>query len=390
MQSPAVASVPPPAVDHPPAAPRTLTDVVNAWRSEGPLVRVPTGIEALDRLCRGGLPVPWRVVLVGAPSAGKTGLGVILADHLARIAGAAGLCVGILAVDEDPEDLAVRFAQLAGFSVAEAEQRRPDTLDRLATALRGLRVRLYDGRHSIESAAADLADWCEAEQSRGMLMVDSLQAAHSDAGPPAATDRELVTANVRAIRDAGSRHRLLTVATSEANRVSYRDPDATQSRGRDMASGAESRAIEFSAQTLLMLRTPEGHDDVISVSMPKNRRADRGTFWLRLDRETHTVAECANPTADPRDAIDERRATRQAERSLRDALKLVPILEAHPAGLGELALRRAAGGAGLKWGPARLNAARDALVAGVDGVRLVDIGEERRRCWVLRRDEPVS
>jgi len=75
--------------------------IVAAWRTEGRLVRVPTGIEPLDRMCRGGLPVPWRVILVGAPSAGKTALAVVIAYMLASACFDAGLCVGILAVDEE-------------------------------------------------------------------------------------------------------------------------------------------------------------------------------------------------------------------------------------------------------------------------------------------------
>src|SRR5450432_984912 len=78
---------------NPPASP---ADVVERWGREGPLVRVPTGIAPFDQACRGGLPIPWRVLIVGAPSAGKTLVAVTIADTLARALADVGLCVGVL------------------------------------------------------------------------------------------------------------------------------------------------------------------------------------------------------------------------------------------------------------------------------------------------------
>src|SRR5689334_4942679 len=77
------------------------SSIATRWGTRGPLVRLPTGIAVLDDACRGGLSVPGRVALVGAPSVGKTAIAVIIADHMARLE--SGPCVGILAVDEDCE-----------------------------------------------------------------------------------------------------------------------------------------------------------------------------------------------------------------------------------------------------------------------------------------------
>jgi KaiC/GvpD/RAD55 family RecA-like ATPase len=374
----------------PSATPTTPADVVRGWQSEGPLVRVPTGIETLDRMCRGGLPVPWRVVFVGAPSAGKTGVATIIANRMALAAGAAGLFVGILAVDEEPEDLTVRFAQMAGYTVKEAEQRDPAQLGEIAEALSAHRIRLYDCTHTIESAADDLAGWCTAEDGRGVLFVDSMQAATSEAAANATTPREMVEGNVRAIRWVSTHHRLLVVATSEANRASYRNDDAAQT-SNDMAAGAESRAIEFSAQTLLMLRTPKDEPNVIHARVAKNRRAERGEFWLQLDREGHTVKECPNPDADPAAVANREEAKRAGARAevARDAKELARLLFRHPQGLGERELRAELKAAGLKWGRDRLDAARIALTSGRDGVRLVDAAPAKggQRCWRLERTD---
>lgn len=151
--------------------------IVNTWRKDGPLLRLSTGIEPLDNLCRGGFSVPRRVVFVGAPGAGKTAIGIILANHVARAAAEAGAVVGILAVDEDPEDITVRLAQLAGFSVEEAEERDSAVLASMADALSELRIRLYDSTHTIDAAAAHVAEWANACRVAGVLIIDSLQAA---------------------------------------------------------------------------------------------------------------------------------------------------------------------------------------------------------------------
>lgn len=363
----------------PAASPETPSSIVAHWRTEGPLLRVPTGIEALDRMCRGGLPVPWRVVIVGAPGAGKTAIETIGADKLARNAADSGLCVGILAIDEEPDDITVRLAQIAGFSVAQLELRDPDVLAEVEAALAGLRVRFYDAAHTIESAATDVAEWCRSQRRRGMLVIDSVQAATSVQARSAKSPREHVEGNVRAIRWASTHHRLLVVATSEANRNSYRSDDAADTTN-DMAAGAESRSIEFGAQTLLMLRTPKDHPDVIHVRVAKNRRADRGEFWLRLDRDRHTVTECPDPDADPAKAYnrqEQRRAGVRAE-VLGDAETLAALLVRHPQGLGKRELRAALKAAGNKWGVERLDAARHALRAGHKGVRLVEEPDDKR------------
>jgi len=352
----------------------TPVSIIESWRQDGPLRRIPTGIEALDGLCRGGLPVPWRVTIVGAPSAGKTATEVCIADRIARAAGSAGACVGILGVDEEPEDLTVRLVQIAGFSVHDAEQRDPDALDRMAAAVGDLRVRLYDGRHTIEAAGAAVADWAKLEGRPGVLFIDSIQAASSVAASRATGPREKVEGNINAMRRVSTSLRLLVIATSEANRNAYRN-DAAAAESNDLAAGAESRAIEFGSQTQLMLRTPKDHPDVIHVRIAKNRRAYIGEFWLRLDREGHRLTETTDPLAGPA-ADEDREHGRQAATSAavqRDAKALATLLAREPDGLGERDLRAALRDAGHKWGVDRLNAARRRLGGGLGGVRLVQV-----------------
>lgn len=357
----------------PSRAPTTPADVIERWRIEGPLVRLRTGIRALDDLCRGGFPIPWRVFIVGAPSAGKTFVDVIIGDHLSSDDD--GLCVGLLAVDEEDDDIVTRLVQIAGFTVKQAEGREHDDLDRMRDALARGRVRIYDASYTIAEAAADLAAWAASQGRRAGLFVDSIQTVRPDG--PADTPRLAVEANVRAVRAASTDHRMLVVATSEANRASYRGQGA-EDESNDLAAGAESRALEYGAQTQLMLRTPKDHPEVIHVRVAKNRRATKGEFWLRMDREAHSVTEIGNPAEDPSAAAkgDEKKREKNRGGVTRDARDLIPLVRARP-GIGEVALRVAVKAAGLTFGRERLGAALEVAAEGIAGVRIVDRGTDK-------------
>jgi hypothetical protein len=183
---------------------------------------------------------------------------------------------------------------------------------------------------------------------------------------------------------------MIVVATSEANRNAYRN-EAASEMSNDLAAGAESRTLEYSAQTLLMLRTPKDHRDVIHVRVAKNRRADAGVeFWLRLDRDRHALTECPNPDASPQARAEEQDRKRAGVRAevAADADALAEVLRKHPR-VGEKALRAALPLAGLQWGRDRLEAAKACLSAGHRGTRLVDRGPGAKGApkeWCLEPD----
>jgi RecA/RadA recombinase len=342
------------------ARPLTPGDIVKNWQSAGRIDRVPTGFPTLDDACRGGLPAPWRVTIVGAPSAGKTGLALVLGYRLE----AAGFCVGILGVDEEPEDHAARVAQMCGFTIAQCELRDPETLDAMAAKMAALRIRFYDSTHTIESAADDLGAWAKAEGRRAAFIVDTVQTARSNAGANAKSPRETVEANATALRTVGTKHRLLLVMLSEANRGSYRKEDAAETQN-DLAAGAESRALEFMAQTLMMLRTPRGHADVVHVSVPKNRKGAKSgfEFWLHLDRDRHALTECSDPTSDPGEVQRGERERHAKNRGVleREARKVLQVIVRHP-GVGRRGLCAALKLAGVKMGVPTLDACLELLV----------------------------
>jgi KaiC/GvpD/RAD55 family RecA-like ATPase len=366
------------------ARPVTPSEIARGWAADGPLVRVATGFPTLDEACRGGFPVPWRVVIVGAPSAGKTALLIVIAQ---RMATDGGLCVGVLGVDEEPDDLNVRLAQMAGFTIAQCEGRDPVVLEEMAQALASVRVRFYDETHTIEAAADDVGAWATAEGRRAALVIDSLQTVRAAASADARNPRERVDANLRAVKTQGRRHRMLMISTSEANRGSYQRDDAAET-SNDMAAGKESGSIEFSAQTLIMARTPKECPNHVHLRVPKNRRGARAgfEFFLRLDRDRHALSECGDPSAEPGAAAqrDDARRSKNRVGVEQDALAMAAAIRRAP-GIGEVDLRAALRAAGNPLGVEKFNAAKSLLLRpdGLRGERMVDLGQGPGRHWYI-------
>ncbi len=362
-------------------------DVVTRWKAEGPLVRRAIGIPTLDDACRGGFPFPWRVFLVGAPSAGKTAIAMHIARHLATVH--EDVFVGVLAIDEEDDDLTVRVAQMAGFTIEQCEGRDPSVLEEVRIAIEPMRVRFYGAAYTIEQAADDTARRAAEAGCRPVFILDSIQTARANAAASAETARGVVDANVAAVRAISTEHRMLVIATSEANRGSYRSNDAAES-ANDMAAGKESGGIEFSAQTLMMVRTPKGYPDNMSVTVPKNRRGARAgfEFFLRLNRERHSIVECADPAEGDAEHNAGKRAEHEKAQNMAqvrsDARVLAKVVRKSP-DMGERDLRGAIAAAGHRWGVTRLDGARALLTegAGVDGARLVNAGNSKKCRWRL-------
>ena len=128
-------------------------DVLDRWQQHGPLIHAKTGIRAFDEMTGGGPVFGTRFYLLGAPDAGKTALVVQILDEFVN----QGLAVGMLAVDEDPEDLLQRFLQRRGWSRQQCESRKPIDLEAMRHGMEGLTIRFYDSTFSIEEAGVDLA-----------------------------------------------------------------------------------------------------------------------------------------------------------------------------------------------------------------------------------------
>lgn len=295
----------------------TPATVFKALIDAPPTTIAATGIETLDRLCHGGFPVPWRVIVVGMPSAWKTGFAYYIANKLEH---ADGFYVGALALDEEAEDVAVRLAQMAGFSREKLQKQDHKELADARATFADARFVFYDFKWTIEKAGADLAKRAAAVGARAVLVIDSLQTARSDAiaAKAAPTPRDTVEANVAAFREVTTAYKMLGIATSEANRAAYRDGGVMQA---SMAAGAESRSIEYAAQSLIVLRADESQPDTIfHADVAKNRARLKGSFCFKLDRPTHMIDEVDEGSlkADQKEARQTERKA-EADKTLRES-----------------------------------------------------------------------
>lgn len=271
--------------------PSTPAERVRALAKLGPVVRLPTGIPTFDRGCRGGVPAPRFVVLGGAPGAGKTTLATWLGWRWAK----AGIPVAMLAVDEGPDGVLMRIAQLEGFDPAAIEERREDVLEELATRLDAAPLVIVDGDDAggtVEGAAALLASF-PADLPR-VLIIDSIQTVRATGTDGADSPRERIDAVVRAAKAARDGHALLVIATCELARGAYRSRNAAEAIN-DLAAFKESGGIEYAAQTALVLRSVADAPNLVDVTVPKNRAYRRDPFRLRLDHRTTAFEEVEAP-----------------------------------------------------------------------------------------------
>ncbi|MGO9833958.1 MAG: hypothetical protein ACLP1X_07075 [Polyangiaceae bacterium] len=309
------------------AAPRqvwTPSGVLDRWAAEGPLRHEPTNLP-IDDWTDGGPVYGTRFYWLGAPDAGKTAVILQIGDVYAR----RGVCMGILAVDEEPGDMLTRQLQRRGFTRRECEKRDPARLRAMREAVGDLPMRFYGDDYTIESAAHDLATFANGR--RAALFFDSVQTITCDAvsEDDDVTERALVTANVRAIRSVATEHRMIVMATSEMNRAAYRSIEAIDQskRAGDMAAGKESGAIEYSARVIVSLRAVEGMPDLIEATVVKNKHGpSRETFYLEIDRAKMMLTAVDAPSAMVR---DEQKNARALKQNAANAARLAVFLAEH-------------------------------------------------------------
>lgn len=341
------------------------SDVLDEWHAHGPLVHEPTGLDALDAATGGGPVHGTRLFLLGSPDAGKTAL----QTQVGHVWAERGIAVGFLAVDEEPGDLMTRLAQRVGFSREACERRDPGAIEVMRRHLGSLPIRFYSGEHTIEAAAADLAQWArENDYEATALLVDSIQTARCDAELAAQREMALpqaVEARVRAVRKVATDYRMILMVTSEMGRGAYR---AGAESTDPLASAKWSGAIEYTARVMITLHAVKGHDDLVMMQIPKNkhgrrRLADEGTeLYLEIDRASQRLSEAQRPDDDEehvdRDAAAVTAALARAER---DAARVAATLAKSP-GLSAREIRAALPGVGVSRVDAAMAVLADALV----------------------------
>jgi KaiC/GvpD/RAD55 family RecA-like ATPase len=324
-------------------APSSIREVLARWKIDGPLEHEPTGFAALDDLTGGGFVYGSRIYVNGAPNAGKTLLVVQLIHELAE----RGIAVGLLASDEEPDDIVTRFVQRAGFSRRAAEARVHDEIDAMDRRIGDLPLRIYDGGDwTIDAAAEDFASYARSIGARGAFAIDSLHTVVCE--HERAADRELpevqaIKARTVAIRRAAIGHKLIAIVTSEMNRSGYGTRKAREDSS-PLARGKGSGSIEYAARVLIDVSSIAGEGNVVRVEVPKNKdgggqaslESEGNALYLEIDRAGQCLVPSHYSTPGPADA-SEREAARESARAavsgrrvMDDAAKLAVMLAASP------------------------------------------------------------
>ena len=164
---------------------------------------------------------------------------------------------------------------------------------------------------------------------RKMLLVDSVQTVRTrrpEGDQPSLCER--VMENARTARRLAVEHSLVVIYTSEVHRGWYWNRKA-EDRSTDLAAFAEAR-IEFSGDTLILLRANDADSDLVEVRNPKTRLGTRHPFFLRLDqdRSLYSVVE-GNPSAARRGAAEERLIEKQMQGILQALQKIPGLTQTH-------------------------------------------------------------
>lgn len=302
----------------------SVEDIVGEWREQGAMEHVDIGIATLDAACRGGMAIPRRVLLVGAPSSGKTFLEIWIAERFLTVLRDYGFIVGIVAVDEYTGDVLARLAQMNGFKRDEIEARQSTTLEAIETKLSNASLGFYDSDWTLDEIIADLAEWSKNTGKKAVLFVDSMHTARCEGSDNARSPKEHVEMNLRILKAANLQHKFTIIATAEMNRFGYSSEENAE-KANKMALAAEARAFEYWAELMIVLQSMKDFPGVTHCTVAKNRGGSKDVhFWLKLDHEGHDFTECGDPNTDPALVAEVEQSKRAATgaKNLRDAEQL--------------------------------------------------------------------
>lgn len=275
-------------------------------------VRMPTGLEPLDKATRGG-PLSGRVIVVGgAPGAGKTTLMVQVCRQYAL----AGHHVAILAADEDADGLLIRWGQLEGLSRDNLEEGNEHARENLALRLEELDPPLIlvdQEEHddvTLDEVGEMLGELAKATGRQSILMADSLQTVVARGTSKARDLRERADFVMRAAKRTAKKHGHLVILTSEMARGFYRSKK-NEERIDPLAAFKESGGIEYGAALALALVNVSADSDAVDVYVAKNRMGSKPSFRIELDRARARFSVIDRPSdeqvAASRDAAQRRK-----------------------------------------------------------------------------------
>lgn len=296
-------------------------------------LKVKAGLPTLDDWTEGGLPFGATICIVGPPGVGKTTLAIQLAREAREQHGAA---VTAAFYDEGTEGAALKLGQQIGLDYEALRNGDEDALQRLEDYCPDAPE--Y-GAFQFAPTSRELArviDDARRDKIKShplVLLTDTLQKARfelPDAGPNGG-ERFRIEGEVVLLRNAALTIPALNLMTAEAARGAYASRDPSK-RTTGLAAGAESRAIEYGCDLLLVLT--ERADSLVDVEVAKNRlgRGRKGHFLLRHDRARALYVEVET---DP-EQEEERDRERAAAKWSADERRVTETVRQYPGNSGRM------------------------------------------------------
>jgi RecA/RadA recombinase len=269
---------------------------------------IPTKFAPIDRACRGGGLRTRRIIsIAGPPEAGKTMLVCQILNELAPF-----YTIACLFADEGWESAAVKLGQQLGWDREKLEASDEGTLLKFIQQIEGMKV-IFENPQAPGMCVQRLVETLERidpdDSKPRILVIDSAQRVRTFPESDVEGDprREVMELMVY-LREIVQSKNLLVILTSQVHRGFYQSKEATK-KAAGIASGAESRSIEFESDIYLVLDRP--NEEGLGRCMLEKNRLRSGSsvpFMIRIDHGRAKLIEI-----DPEAAEQETQARQNAE-----------------------------------------------------------------------------
>ena len=243
-------------------------------QASGNVIRVPTGIDELDRFLYGGFGPGNLIVLAGRPSEGKSALMV----HMAQAAAMAGVPALIFSLEMSKEEVVQRFMVSTGYvrpeQIHQAKVEDWSAFEQGITKLCNLPIYVDDTTKSVGDMVAKVNSM-KAKGKCGIVFIDYLGLLRFEGTQPL---YQQISQATKTFKRLAKDCRCPVVLLCQLNRNNVKEKRPPQ-----LQDLRDSGSIEQDADIVLMIERKEGRD--LDLWLRKNRHGYGGEVCLELTHD---------------------------------------------------------------------------------------------------------